>query len=104
MGGNAGRLHLARVGVTTVKCDVTKRADLQKLHDTAFAAYDAVHLVCNNAGAMGPRKDSMLDITEEEWDWFIDLNLLSVLHGCRLFAKSMVRPLRKTLLPLARSN
>ena len=50
---------------------------------------EAVHLVHNNAGAMGPRKDSMLDITEDEWDWFMDLNLNSVLHGCRLFAKSM---------------
>ena len=89
MGGNAGRLHLARSGVTTLICDVTDRADLQKLHDTAYDTYGAVHLVHNNAGAMGPRVDSILDISEEQWDWFMDLNMNSVLHGCRLFAKSM---------------
>jgi NAD(P)-dependent dehydrogenase (short-subunit alcohol dehydrogenase family) len=89
MGGNAGRLHLARSGVSTVLCDVTKREDLRRLHDTAWRTYGAVHLVCNNAGAMGPRKGSLLDIDEDEWDWFMDLNLHSVLHGCRLFAKTM---------------
>ena len=48
MGGNAGRLHLARSGVTTVLCDVTNRADLQKLHDTAF---DTCELTHNTLGA-----------------------------------------------------
>jgi len=75
MGGNAGRLHLARSGVTTVICDVTKREDLQQLHDTAWHVYGAVHLVCNNAGAMGPRKGSLLDIEEEECT---HLHLLSI--------------------------
>jgi NAD(P)-dependent dehydrogenase (short-subunit alcohol dehydrogenase family) len=64
----------------SVRCDVTKLADVEAL---AGASGDGVDLVVNNAGVAsgGAIGESSLD----DWRWTIDVDLWGVIHGCHVF-------------------
>src|ERR1700722_1011789 len=61
-------------------CDTAKRASLQKAADEAFAAFGAVHLVCNNAG-VGGGSGALEEFSDRHWDWVMSVNLRGVWHG-----------------------
>ena len=66
--------------------DVTRVEQIESLHEFVLAEFGQVHLLFNNAGAAGP---SSMFAPKEAWQWILDLNLLSVIHGVRLFAPTM---------------
>merc|ERR1719387_1666291 len=68
--------------------DVTSTEALERLHERVIAEFRKVHLLFNNAGAVGP---SSMFSPREQIDWFLDLNLKSVMHGVRIFVPSMVK-------------
>ena len=64
---------------TAVATDVTKRADVQKLVDTAVETYGRIDVLINNAGVMPLSPLDRLKV--DEWDQMIDVNLKGVLYG-----------------------
>jgi NADP-dependent 3-hydroxy acid dehydrogenase YdfG len=66
-----------------VGCDVTRPEQLQHLADTLRRQWDGVDVVINNAGVAAA--GYMEKIRIETWDWIINLNLKSVIYGCRTF-------------------
>jgi len=62
-----------------VATDVTKRADVQKLVDTAKETFGKVDVLFNNAGLMplSPLESLRID----EWDQMIDVNMKGTLYG-----------------------
>ena len=64
------------VAVTT---DVTKRADVKNLVDTAVSIYGHIDVLLNNAGVMPLAPFERLQI--DEWDHMIDVNIKGVLYG-----------------------
>jgi NAD(P)-dependent dehydrogenase (short-subunit alcohol dehydrogenase family) len=60
-----------------VKCDVSKRAEVEALVKKAVETYGALHCAFNNAGIEGRMAPSP-DFSEEEWDRIIDVNLKGV--------------------------
>ncbi|NNC75658.1 MAG: SDR family NAD(P)-dependent oxidoreductase, partial [Acidimicrobiia bacterium] len=73
------------IGVVT---DVSDAAAMDHLAEEAFARFDSVHLVCNNAGVGGG--GSILDTTPEQWEWVLGVNLWGVVHGLRVFLPRLV--------------
>jgi NAD(P)-dependent dehydrogenase (short-subunit alcohol dehydrogenase family) len=67
-----------------VPADVSERAQVQRIADETIRAFGAVHVVCNNAGITIHGK-SIADLTEQEWDWIIGVNLYGVIHGIGVF-------------------
>ncbi|ALN85828.1 short chain dehydrogenase family protein [Lysobacter capsici] len=65
-------------------CDVTREEDLQAAADWLLAQWGGVDLVFNNAGVadMGPVEAMPI----ADWQWMIDINLLGVVRGCKVFA------------------
>ncbi len=57
-----------------VKVDVGKMADVQTLVDAALRKFDRIDVIFSNAGIYGMR-GSATDITEEDWDRVIGVNL-----------------------------
>jgi NAD(P)-dependent dehydrogenase (short-subunit alcohol dehydrogenase family) len=68
--------------------DVTKAADFEKLLDRTEAELGPLDVLLNIAG-MFPRR-ALVEMTEEEWDAVITLNLKSVYLGARAAIRRML--------------
>ncbi len=67
-----------------VQCDVANAEQVSQLAEHAEKLMqNPVTLVINNAGiGLGGKFDEM---TTEDWQWCLDINLWGVIHGCRAF-------------------
>jgi 3-oxoacyl-[acyl-carrier protein] reductase len=72
------------IAVTT---DVTVRADVQRLVETAVSELGRVDAMCNIAGAMFP--GLIEDLDDDTIDRGIDLNLKGVLYGTQCAIRAM---------------
>ncbi len=74
--------------VLTLKVDVTDRAAMEEAAQATQEAFAKVHVVCNNAGvAVG---GSVVDMTYEDWDWVMKVNLDGVINGIQTFVKRII--------------
>jgi 3-oxoacyl-[acyl-carrier protein] reductase len=62
---------------TSVKCDVTKRADVAAMVAAATDRYGRLDILVNNAGT-SHRNKSILEVTEEEFDRIFDVNVKAI--------------------------
>jgi NAD(P)-dependent dehydrogenase (short-subunit alcohol dehydrogenase family) len=72
-----------------VRCDVTDRADVERLADESWRHFGHVDLVVNNAGVFPPLA-RVLDIAEADARWVLEVNLMGVWFGSSLFGKRFV--------------
>jgi NAD(P)-dependent dehydrogenase (short-subunit alcohol dehydrogenase family) len=68
-------------------CDVTKTDDVESMMTKAIEALGQVDILVNNAG--GGRQKPVLEMTDEEWHWGIDLNLTSTFICSRTVGRHM---------------
>ena len=77
--------ELARAGVRSIgaACDVTERASVEALADSAWTAFGRVDVLCNNAGVgtLAPVTDTPL----RDAEWLFAVNVWGVIHGCQVF-------------------
>jgi NAD(P)-dependent dehydrogenase (short-subunit alcohol dehydrogenase family) len=64
-------------------CDVRREADLQAAADAMQERWGGVDVVVNNAGVAGA--GAIDQLTLDDWEWILDINLLGVVRGCRVF-------------------
>jgi NAD(P)-dependent dehydrogenase (short-subunit alcohol dehydrogenase family) len=69
-------------------CDTTSKAGLQKLLADVLAKLGRVDILVNGAGVNSPTP--FFDITEEEFDRIITVNLKGLILACQIFGKHMV--------------
>jgi NAD(P)-dependent dehydrogenase (short-subunit alcohol dehydrogenase family) len=69
-------------------CDTTSKAGLQKLLADVLAKFNRVDVLVNGAGVNSPTP--FLDISEEEFDKIIAVNLKGVVLACQVFGRHMV--------------
>lgn len=67
-----------------VICDVTQLSELKSVADQMVSQWGGVDRVFNNAGIFGGG-GLMEDISIEEWRRVIDIDLWSVIYGCKTF-------------------
>jgi NAD(P)-dependent dehydrogenase (short-subunit alcohol dehydrogenase family) len=70
--------------------DVTKAADLEHAIKAAMDKYGKLDIMLNNAGTPGPGK-LIADITEEEWNRVISVNLTGVFLGTKYAIPEMLK-------------
>lgn len=70
------------------RCDVSKVADLEALVTFAKQWSGQLDIMVNNAGIL--RKEPLLEATEETFHAMVDVNVKSVLFGCKAAAQAMV--------------
>lgn len=72
----------------SLRADTTKRADVDALVDRAVSEYGRLDVMANVAG-IGHAKP-VVDITEEDFDRLMAVNLKGVLFGCQAALKVMI--------------
>ena len=70
-------------GSDAIACDVTREADLQAAAEWLQQQWGGVDVVINNAGVA--QMGGIADASEGDWQWIVDINLLGVVRGCRVF-------------------
>lgn len=81
-------LRAAGYDATGVPTDVADAGAVQQLARSAFDAYGAVHMLCNNAGVV--KRARAWELTDDDWRWVLGVDLWSVIHGLRAFVPRML--------------
>ena len=76
-------LQAAGHDVIGVYTDVSQREQVQNLADHAITAYGKVNIVHNNAGVV--RAGTLEELTDEDWQWVLGVDLWSVIYGVNIF-------------------
>jgi NAD(P)-dependent dehydrogenase (short-subunit alcohol dehydrogenase family) len=84
------RLEAEGHTVLGVRTDVSSQDDVQQLARQAVDAFGKVHLLCNNAGVEGYLDGPIWEATDNDWQWTVDVNFWSVVHGVRAFLPGML--------------
>src|SRR5271167_4266039 len=58
-----------------IQGDVSRRADVEKIFSTLIAEFGRLDILVNNAGMFFPAK--FQELTDEQWDRILDVNLKS---------------------------
>jgi glucose 1-dehydrogenase len=72
-----------------VDADVSKVADLQMMIDETVKAFGRLDIMVNNAGV--ETRTSILDTTEDKYEFVLNVNLKSAFFGTQLAAKQMIK-------------
>ncbi|MGZ4173273.1 MAG: SDR family oxidoreductase [Solirubrobacteraceae bacterium] len=72
----------------TEVCDVSDARAMERMAAAVIEAHGVPDVVINNAGI--GLAGSFLDTGLEDWRRVLDINLMGVVHGARLFARAMV--------------
>ena len=71
------------------KMDVSNKADVDNVFDQVIAKYGRLDILVNNAGIY--QSKAFLEMTEEEWDRTIDINLKGYFFCAQRAAKEMAK-------------
>ena len=78
----------AEPGLATLRCDVTREAEVEALMALAAARFGALDCAFNVAGASRP--GAIVDLAEADWDFTVDLCLKGVFLGMKHAARHML--------------
>jgi NAD(P)-dependent dehydrogenase (short-subunit alcohol dehydrogenase family) len=81
-------LRAAGHDATGVVTDVADADAVDRLAVAAFDAYGAVHVLCNNAGVV--KRARVWELTLDDWNWVLNVDFWSVVHGLRAFVPRML--------------
>lgn len=83
--GEATRRELAALGAKALyyHADVTNEADLEFVAAELSAIWGGLDLLINNAGVA--QAGAIDDVALSDWEWILNINLLGVVRGCKVF-------------------
>ena len=75
-----------------VKADVSRRDEVEEIFKITRKEYGALHILYNNAAIFLRKADGPItEITEETWDWILDVNLRGVFLCCKYGIPEIIR-------------
>jgi dihydroanticapsin dehydrogenase len=69
-------------------CDVTSQDEMRAAVAAAMDRFGGLHVSCNCAGVAGDAKP-LLETSDEDWQYVMDINVLGVFHGCKYAIAAM---------------
>ena len=70
-------------------CDITDRASLEALYGAATREFGVIDILVNCAGTT--QRTPVLDVSEEEWNRILDINVNGTLRACQIFGRGMIK-------------
>ena len=72
-----------QVRVTTHKVDVADREQVRNFAQETMEGHGGIHMLINNAGVVVT--DSIEDVSYQDFEWLMGINLWGVIYGARSF-------------------
>jgi NAD(P)-dependent dehydrogenase (short-subunit alcohol dehydrogenase family) len=72
-----------------ISCDVTIGRQVQDMVDNTISKFGKIDILVNNAGGVPDPKGSLAEVSEEQWDRSLNLNLKSVFLCCQAVVPHM---------------
>lgn len=72
-----------------IQCDVSKAGDIQRLIKGAVDAFGGIDVLYNNAGVV--RYGTVVDMSEEDWDYQLNINLKASFLTCKYAIPEMIK-------------
>ncbi len=85
-----------------LKLDVTSIKSIQRMVETVVERFSKVDILVNNAGINIPR--NALDVSEEDWDRVLDVNLKGVFFCAQAVGREMVKRKSGKIINIASQN
>jgi meso-butanediol dehydrogenase / (S,S)-butanediol dehydrogenase / diacetyl reductase len=85
--GDGAKSLADELGQASVQADVTHAEDIQRMLDLAYQRWGRLDVLFNNAGIAEVRQ--LLDVTEDDWDRMLAVNLRAVFFVLQGAAKRM---------------
>jgi NAD(P)-dependent dehydrogenase (short-subunit alcohol dehydrogenase family) len=73
----------------SVSVDVRVGAEVERMINETVSAFGRLDILFNNAGVFVPK--NVVDTSEEEWDWVVDVCLKGVFFGCKYAIPQMIK-------------
>ena len=71
-----------------IPCDITDRNSLESLNESVSKELGPVDILVNCAGTT--QRTPVLDVSEEEWNRILDINVNGTLRACQVFGRGMI--------------
>ncbi|MDR2857464.1 MAG: SDR family oxidoreductase [Novosphingobium sp.] len=84
----ADAINAANGRAVAIRCDVCDRESIRRMQQEATAALGPIQLVFANAGATS--FDPLTEMSDDDVDWIIDVNLMGVMRTVRAFLPGMI--------------
>jgi NAD(P)-dependent dehydrogenase (short-subunit alcohol dehydrogenase family) len=84
----AEEIRAAGGKAVAIYCDVCERESINEMRDKAVAALGPVQLVFANAGATSFKR--LMDMSDDDVDWIVQVNLMGVMNTTRAFLPGMM--------------
>jgi len=90
-GGQRAAIELAKrkAEVKFYKCDLTSRDDCRKTVEEIYKDWERIDILVNNAGVI--KRKNVVDLSEEEWDRVLAVNLKAVYLMSHFILPYMIR-------------
>ncbi len=88
--GSADELTKTGAEVLAVPTDVSDPESVHALAQAAYGTFGATHVLCNNAGLLGPPGNPMWELPLGEWERVLNVNVYGVIHGVHEFLPRML--------------
>ena len=85
--GDGAKALADELGQAFIQADVTRAADIKRMLDAAYQRWGRLDVLFNNAGIAEIRP--LLELTEDEWDRMLAVNLRAVFFVLQAAAKRM---------------
>jgi NAD(P)-dependent dehydrogenase (short-subunit alcohol dehydrogenase family) len=84
----AGEVRALGRRAVVIQADLRRREEIERMVAEVVAAWNGLDIGVNNAGVSLPIKEAC-EVTEEEWDWLIDMNLKGTFFCAQAEAQAM---------------
>jgi NAD(P)-dependent dehydrogenase (short-subunit alcohol dehydrogenase family) len=90
--------------VQIVGVDLTETAGPQFLVDQAISQHGALDILVNNVGAVRPRPDGFLTVSDDDWEATLTINFLVAVRSMRAALPHLVRRMSSCIVTVSSVN
>ncbi|MET9271406.1 SDR family oxidoreductase [Kribbella sp. NPDC003557] len=84
--------------------DLTTTAGCQALVDEAVDRFGGIDVLVNNVGGVRPRTQGFESVTDADWQWALEVNLLSAVRATRAALPHLIRAAPSTIVTICSVN